>query len=256
MRKAFFVLAIAVLIFAGCTRPKPKVPTPTPQLATPAKVSEVQPSPTKPATPKVEATPSAPQPTEAATAQAATPTPPPATPQPVATPPGGECIEYTVRWGDTLESIAARFGTTVEAIVQANKLADKDFIYAGQKLKIPGKAQAVPVQPGATSEYVVRPGDTLYSIAARFNTTVEAIMAVNRIINPNFIYVGQRLIIPAGQGAGASITQPRTHIVQPGETLTSIALRYGVTVEEIVRANNLPNPNFIYVGQKLIIPVK
>ncbi|HDN80293.1 MAG TPA: LysM peptidoglycan-binding domain-containing protein, partial [Chloroflexi bacterium] len=157
-------------------------------------------------------------------------------------------------WGDTLEGIAIRFGTTVEAIVSLNNLTNKDFIYVGQRLKIPGQAQPAQPPAGGTMEYVVQGGDTLWSIATRFNTTVEAIMAANRIINPNFIYVGQKLVIPQGMAPVAPTTQPRIHIVRWGETLTSIAFRYGTTVEAIVRANNLPNPNFIYAGQRLVIP--
>jgi len=141
----------------------------------------------------------------------------------------------------------------VEELVRINNLANPNFIYVGQILKVPGTAQAAPTPP-AVSEYIVQPGDTIWSIAARFNTTVEAIAIANRLINPNFIYVGQKLIIPAPGQAPAQVSRPKIHIVRYGETLTSIAFRYGTTVEAIMRANNLPNPNFIYVGQRLIIP--
>ncbi|MDW8098301.1 MAG: LysM peptidoglycan-binding domain-containing protein [Anaerolineae bacterium] len=106
--------------------------------------------------------------------------------------------------------------------------------------------------------HVVRPGETLYLIAARYNVTVRAIMQANGLRNPNVIYVGQELVIPANAEAPASApTTPvgeRVHIVARGQTLFSIALRYNVTVGELMRANNLRNPNLIYPGQRLVIP--
>ncbi len=99
--------------------------------------------------------------------------------------------------------------------------------------------------------YTVQPGDTLTRIATRFGTTVGAIVEANGLTNPNLIYVGQVLIIPAG----ASVPSPgQVHIVQPGETLYRIALRYGTTVERLMALNGLNNPSRIFVGQVLRIP--
>lgn len=110
--------------------------------------------------------------------------------------------------------------------------------------------------------HVVRPGENLYLIAARYNVTVRAIMRANGLRNPNVIYVGQELVIPADVEApviSITTTTPtpvgeRVHIVARGQTLFSIALRYNVTVGELMRANNLRNPNLIYPGQRLVIP--
>jgi len=99
--------------------------------------------------------------------------------------------------------------------------------------------------------YTVQPGDTLTRIAARFGSTVSEIAATNGLANPNLIYVGQVLLIPAD----ASAPSPgRIHIVQPGETLYRIALRYGTTVERLMALNNLNSPNRIFAGQVLRIP--
>jgi len=171
-----------------------------------------------------------------------TPTPPPPPPPP---PP---CkVKYVVCWGDTLSSIARRFGTTVEAIVALNNIRNPNYIWVGQVLCIPCPAAPLP----SGQWYIVQPGDTLYRIALKFNTTVEAIVRANNILNPWYIWVGQRLFIPSGWP-----TPPpgRTYVVQPGDTLSTIALRFGTTVWAIVLANNLPNPNLIYVGQVLRIP--
>lgn len=96
--------------------------------------------------------------------------------------------------------------------------------------------------------HVVRRGETLYSIARRYGVRMWSIANVNGITNPNRIYVGQRLVIPAGQPAGT------IHVVQAGEMLLRIALRYGVDAWTIARANGITNLNHIYVGQRLVIP--
>jgi len=102
--------------------------------------------------------------------------------------------------------------------------------------------------------HVVQRGENLFRIALRYNTTVEAIAAANGIRNPQLIYVGQRLTIPRGGGTTPPPGGGRTHVVQPGENLFRIALRYGTTPQAIAAANNLPNVHLIYVGQVLRIP--
>lgn len=115
-----------------------------------------------------------------------------------------------VNWGDTLYSIAARNGTSVAAMVSANRLPNASFIWAGQRLVIPsGSAIPAPVPgPVSSSVYTVNRGDTLASIAARFGSSVSALTRANGLYNPNFIWVGQRLNIPGGVGVPAP--QPST----------------------------------------------
>lgn len=120
-------------------------------------------------------------------AEVLTPTPTPG-PTPTPTPPT-EYVVYVVRRGDTLFSIARRYGTTVGAIMAANGLTSST-IYTGQRLLIPTSAAPPPY-----IIHVVRPGDTLFSIARRYGTTVGAIMAANGLRDTT-IYVGQRLRIP------------------------------------------------------------
>jgi LysM repeat protein len=124
-------------------------------------------------------------------------------------------------------------------------------------------ASASTVPAAAQTTYVVQPGDTLFRIALRFGTTVQAIAQANHIVNPDLIYVGQVLIIPTG-GSPPPAPPPTPepppggqtlYTVQPGDTLTAIALRFGTTVAAIAQANNITNLNLIYVGQVLIIPV-
>ena len=113
--------------------------------------------------------------------------------------------------------------------------------------------------------YVVQRGDTLYSISARYHTTVWSIAQANGIVNPSYIYVGQTLVIPAfgPQPPVPPVPQPPFpvggpvfHIVRYGENLIGIARMYGVSSWAIAQANGLMNPNYIYAGQRLIIPTR
>ncbi|GIU91774.1 MAG: hypothetical protein KatS3mg011_0680 [Acidimicrobiia bacterium] len=167
----------------------------------------------------------------------------------VLTIPGTESATYRVQPGDTLASIARRFGTSVSALAKANGISDPNRIYVGQVLVVPGSSA------GSTSGetiHVVRPGETLYSIAARYGTTPDSIAASNGILQPWTIYAGTGLIIggPPTPVAGGTATTV-IHRVAPGETLSSIARRYGVSTAELAAANGISNPDRIYVGQEL-----
>jgi LysM repeat protein len=110
---------------------------------------------------------------------------------------------------------------------------------------------AAPEDSGCSVVHVVRPGETMYSIGRLYGVSMWAIANANGIVNPNFIYVGQCLVIPV---CPAPAPGGGVHIVRPGETLTRIAARYGVSVWAIASANGLANINHIYVGQRLTIP--
>lgn len=161
---------------------------------------------------------------------------------------------HVVRRGDTLYSVARRYGTTVNAIMQANGLQNSNRIYVGQRLIVPTSATA---QPAATSgTYVVQRGDTLSSIASRHGVSVQALARANNIYNPSLIRSGQRLVIPgAGATAAPSYSSSGSvHVVQRGENLYRIALHYGTTVQALASANNLSSTSLIRVGQTLVIP--
>ena len=175
-------------------------------------------------------------------------------------------VVHVVRLGETLFSIAQHYGTTIEAIAQANHIADPRLIHVGQRLTIstswttpsPPSTSPSPSSGEASGRrspgtYIVRRGDTLSLIARRHNITVRAIAELNSTLNPNLIHVGQRLIIPSA-GAPPPPSPSQIHIVQPGETLTRIALHHGSTISAIVAVNDLTNPSLIFVGQRLVIP--
>jgi LysM repeat protein len=174
------------------------------------------------------------------------------TPVPPTSVPAGTFV-YTVQAGDTLSAIARRFGVSVNALVQLNRLQDPGLLRVGQELVIPGQAPAAtPSVEGYV--HVVRPGETLYGISRQYGVPLDQLAAVNQITNPATIRVGQRLIIPTYRQQTPATGAQRVHIVQPGETLSSIAARYGVSPKAIAEINQLENPSRIFSGQRLIIP--
>lgn len=137
---------------------------------------------------------------------------------------------YAVVRGDTLYSIARRYGTTVNAIVAANHLAGTN-IYVGQRLRIP--TLTTPTPSSAQGGYTVVQGDTLYAIARRYGTTVDAILAVNHL-SSTVIYVGQRLVIPGGRAAATPTPTPiSTGTVTPTPTPTLTPMPSGVSIQSI-----------------------
>lgn len=187
-------------------------------------------------------------------------------------------ILHHVRAGDTVSAIAQQYGSTVDAIAKVNGLSDVGLIYVGQVLVVPVKGEVYPPPPTFTPvvtqtdsdgqpvvTYTVVAGDTLYGIAARFNTTIQTLAQINNIVNPNLIYPGQVLRVPGEDGV-TPVPPPtqvpptpgpspqRTHTVQAGENLFRISLRYNVTLDALARVNGIANPNLIFPGQVLIIP--
>ncbi len=172
-------------------------------------------------------------------------------------------MEYIVRRGDTLGNIAARFGVTVADILRANpQIRDPNAIRVGQRIIIPRRRRPPVTPPRAGRRYVVRSGDTLGNIAARFGVTVDDILRANpQIRDANLIYPGMVIIIPgAVVGPPPRPTPPprrtRPYIVQRGDTLSAIARRFGVTVSDILAVNpQITDPNVLRVGQRIFIPI-
>ena len=171
-----------------------------------------------------------------------TPTLPTVTLTPTPAPhPAQQAFSYVVQSGDTLFSLAQRFGVTVQAIMSANGLMTSQLT-AGQTITIPA-GSAVP----GPLVHIVQPGETLASIARRYNTTVWAIMSANGL-RSHTIWAYRALFIPT------AAQQPQMlHIVSPGETLFSIAQRHGTTVALLMLANGLQDYGLV-AYQTLIIP--
>jgi len=112
---------------------------------------------------------------------------------------------------------------------------------------------AAPTADGPTWHWVVR-GETLFSIGRLYNVSPWAIASANGLANPNRIYVGQRLYIPAGPPYYQPYSCGSYYIVRRGDTLLRIGRVYGVSAWSIARANRIYNMNIIWAGQSLFIP--
>lgn len=171
-----------------------------------------------------------------------------------------ETIYYTVQRGDTLGRIAVKYGTTVQEIAQMNGIQNVNLIFPGQILRINTNSNVHGSEAnstGAKTYYTIRRGDSLWSIARRYGTTVQNIVSWNNIQNVNLIYPGQRLILygnyTSTNNSSNSNNNTVYYTVQRGDTLWRIARRYRTTVRRIASINGITNPNLIYSGQILKI---
>ena len=159
---------------------------------------------------------------------------------------------YTVKSGDNLGSIAIKFGMTLAEIQSLNNISDPNKIQIGQVLKVYSNTSGGGTTPKTTT-YTVKSGDNLGSIAIKFGMTLAEIQSLNNISDPNKIQVGQVLKVYDNSGSGGGGTTPKTttYTVKSGDNLSSIALRFGMTLVEIQSLNNISDPNKIQVGQVL-----
>ena len=155
----------------------------------------------------------------------------------------GESQEiYTVKKGDSLWKIANKYNTTVEKLKSVNNLKT-NTLSVGQKLVIP----SISVSPEVSDTYIVQKGDSLWSIANKFNMTVSELKNLKNLTN-NLLSIGQVLKIKDSSNNGKT-----TYTVQKGDSLWVIANKYGITTEELKSYNNLTS-NLLSIGQVLKIP--
>lgn len=170
-----------------------------------------------------------------------------------------EIIYYTVKRGDCLWNIAKNYGTTVQSIAEANGIQNPNLIYPGQVFKITSSNS----EKDETIEmghyiYTVKRGDNLWNIAKRHGVSLQSILEINIIQNPNLIYPGQKIRIPTlgneeDNSANNSNYTNVTYTVKKGDCLWNIARYYGVSVNYLANLNGIKNPRLIYPGQVLKI---
>lgn len=168
-------------------------------------------------------------------------------PGPTATPvvPGSEnWIKVTVRSGESLVTYVSRYGVSGGRLRQANPyLADPNLIFPGDVINIP---VAVSFSPSRTTPffYVVKAGETADAIGAKFEAAGSTLVAANPGVAFN---AGATILVPAG---------PHLYRVRQGDTLGTIAAKYGTTVDFLLTGNQLPNPNAIFLGQLIFVPTQ
>lgn len=165
------------------------------------------------------------------------------------TPPEGLITNtYVVQKGDTLYSIANKLGTTVSELKKENNLTS-NTLQIGEVLRIPTKE----IYEEEENIYIVKKGDSLYSIANKYNTTVEELKRINNLTS-NILSIGQVLKLPSDKTSAVENEENTiSYTVQKGDSLYSIARKYDTTIDRIKDLNNLTT-NLLSIGQVLLIP--
>ncbi|MBD3218226.1 MAG: LysM peptidoglycan-binding domain-containing protein [candidate division Zixibacteria bacterium] len=168
-------------------------------------------------------------------------------------------VRHRIRRGETVSTIARKYGVSQASIIQANNLRRPYRIIAGHRLMVP-----VPLERGGSytsrdysltgDVYIVRPGDNLNSIAKGFGTSANAIAKANNLRNKHRIAVGQKLNIPGYSAKSYAKGEFFRHTIRRGDTLYKLASRYGTTINEICRMNNISRRTTLVVGHRLRIP--
>lgn len=160
---------------------------------------------------------------------------------------------YTVKAGDTLSTIASRYGVSVVRLKRANRLSG-DSLRIGDRLEIPTQVAVsdAPKRVAKSRTHRVRSGESLYTIGKRYGVSVDRLKAANGL-RRNTIRVGQELVIPTRSSGGAAVSEGKVHRVRSGDTLSEIARRYGTTVSKLRSANGLTSKR-LRIGQELKIP--
>ena len=175
---------------------------------------------------------------------------------------------HVVGRGENLSTIAQRHGLSLQELSAYNGIANPNMVFVGQQLAIPGSGRAPQaltvaasaVLPGNDGYYTVVRGETLSLIARNHGMTTADLMRLNGISDANYIWIGQKLRVsarvpvveqPAATHAAAPQAAEAIYVVQPQDTLSAIAAGQQTTVQQLLVANGLPSPDFIYVGQRL-----
>jgi LysM repeat protein len=170
--------------------------------------------------------------------------------------------EVVVKPGETLSEIAERYGTSVQRLMQLNNLRSPQDLWAGSRIQVPGAAGASGGGGGTRTttvkaNYTVKPGETLSELAERYGTSVPRLMELNNLRGPQDLWAGSRIQVPITRTTTAAAPKPAVnrnatqHKVQSGETLSVIADRYGVSMQNLIALNGISDPNQMDVGRTL-----
>ena len=179
---------------------------------------------------------------------------------------------YRVAEGDTVSSVASRYGLSTASVLALNGLGRKTTIFPGQKLRLTPSTASSSTSASAShsGHHTVRAGETISSIAAKHGLGTTAVLRANGLHSSSIIYPGQRIALPKGGAtistASASSTRPlssgtstakaatRSYVIRTGDTISSVASRFGVSTASILEANSLSATSLIYAGRSIIVP--
>jgi LysM repeat protein len=165
----------------------------------------------------------------------------------------------TVRSGETLSDIAARYDVSVASLMRLNGIKDPDHVEIGSRLKVPGHAASATAGPG---RHRVSEGETLGEIAVRYQISSRDLIALNGLRNADHVELGETLKLPAN--AVLPVAKPKKepinvvpgasqHTVGQGQTLSQIARAYNLPMTSLVNFNQLDNPDQVTVGMRLYL---
>lgn len=187
----------------------------------------------------------------------------------------GETQTYRIKSGDTLGAIARRYRTTVAYLRDLNDIPQRKVLRIGMRIQVPDRTPVQNRQVQASKKsapqprqvssapalstgriYVVQAGDSLFTIAKKYSTSVAELKRLNNIKNGRLLKVGAKIKLPGNQSESqqSRAASKKVHVVKRGENLTAIANKYNVAIGDIKNANNIRNPSAIMVGSRLVIP--
>ncbi len=172
----------------------------------------------------------------------------------------GHAASVTVRSGETLSDIAARYGVSLNSLMSLNGITNSDHVEAGQTLRLPGSVTA------GKGRHNVKSGDTLSGIAAQYRVSERQLMALNGLSSPDHVEIGQSLRLPSNavlpQAKPKATAKPvpiqakpnaLSHTVARGQTLTQIARAYDIPITSLISINAIENPNQVTIGTQLML---
>ncbi len=227
----------------------------------PGRAAEAPVVTTEAAPPAEPAAPPPPPPAEAAApapVDAAAPAPSEPAPAPAAPAPAVKPTIHTVRAGESLATIAPRYGLSWQTLAAMNGLDSRSVLQVGQVLRLHGTAPAAPAAPasaGTATTHTVRAGESLATIAPRYGFTWQELAALNGLDGQTILQVGQVLrLTRASPAAPASSGKPATVTVRKGDSLYSLATRFRIDWQDLARVNGLTGKSTLQVGQVLRLP--
>ena len=178
---------------------------------------------------------------------------------------------YKVLDGDTVSSVAGKYGLSTASVLALNGLGWKSTIFPGQVLKLSkAAASSGSAATPAAQAYTISSGDTITSIAKKFGVSAVSVLAANKLTSKSVIYPGEKISVPAA-GSYSSVdvdtvpistvpassvkkTTATTYVIATGDTMTSVAAKFGVSVHTLLETNGLNANSLIYAGRSITVP--
>ena len=172
----------------------------------------------------------------------------------------GQAANVTVKSGETLSDIAARYDVSLNSLMRLNGISNSDHVEAGQTLRLPGSVSA------GKGRHIVQSGDTLSGIAAEYRVSERQLMALNGLSSADHVEIGQTLKLPSNAVLAQAKPKPApkpvpiqakpnaiSHTVARGQTLSQIARAYDIPISALISINAIENPNQVNIGTKLML---